>query len=91
MWNLGHGEKDFPAKYQEGFKEPERGLPYDNWMRVSEDNRRPMGSTGTNQGTAFQVSSLLSVPTYGKMGPIYLHSGRQENNLRGGRRTGIRM
>lgn len=32
---LGHGEEDYPRRYEEGFVEPERGLPYENWMRVN--------------------------------------------------------
>lgn len=40
---LGHGEEDCPKRYEEGFQEPSKGLPYGNWMRVSDDVRRPMG------------------------------------------------
>lgn len=33
-------------RYEEGFSEPETGLPYGNWMRVNIEARRLMGSSG---------------------------------------------
>lgn len=33
---LGHGEVNCPKRYEEGFVEPESGLPYGSWTRVAD-------------------------------------------------------
>lgn len=34
---LGHGEVNCPKRYEEGFVEPEEGLPHGQWLRVIPD------------------------------------------------------
>lgn len=36
---LGHGEVNCPKRYEEGFMEPDGGLPYGQWLRVLPDSR----------------------------------------------------
>lgn len=43
---LGHGEEDCPLRYEEGFREPAKGLPYGSWMRANDDLRRHTSNLG---------------------------------------------
>lgn len=46
---LGHGEEDCPTRYEDGFVEPEHGLPYGQWMRVVDGPRTPLGALNPSQ------------------------------------------
>lgn len=58
---IGHGEEDCPLRYEEGFTEPTRGLPYGSWMRANDDSRRSLGmgsgATRSNQSWGRAVPS----------------------------------
>lgn len=42
---IGHGEVNCPKRYEEGFVEPEGGLPYGQWLRVLPDSKEANIST----------------------------------------------
>lgn len=41
---LGHGEAQCPLRYSDVFQEPEKGFPFGNWLRVSDDTSQGMGA-----------------------------------------------
>lgn len=96
---LGHGEEDCPIRYEDGFTEPEKGLPYGSWMRVNDETRRPTGTTGgSSKPSPFSSSGAKGSKLMKRGSDIFTGKARggnaanenenwQPNLTRGGGRT----